>query len=271
MAESEVRVSVEVTSLTVRAARRTLIDNVSLSVESGTWCTLVGPNGAGKTTLAATLVGLRRPDTGTVTLLGGDVSVMDERERARTVAYVPQHPVVPAGMSVLDYVALGRTAHHGVLSSPRRVDRDIVQSVIDRVGLGEFAGRDVATLSGGERQRTVLGRALAQSTLVLVMDEPTTGLDVRHQFDLLQLVRDEVRDCGLTVVSTLHDLTLAAQFADRLTLLSDGRVADDGRPGDVVRGSALAQSYGLSFDVINVDGSDVVVPRRTAKFEVTGR
>jgi iron complex transport system ATP-binding protein len=255
-------VSIDVQALTVRAGSSTLVDNVSFAIEPGTWCTLIGPNGAGKTSLVETIVGLRRASSGDVTIHGRSVAHLSERERARTVAFVPQNPVVPAGMTVATYVGLGRTAYHGVLRSAGATDRAIVSSVLERVGLVAMADRDVASLSGGERQRTVLARALAQSTLVLVLDEPTTGLDVRHQIELLELVRTEVRECGLTVLATLHDLTLATQFADRLTLLADGRVVDDGMPAAVVRGGALVKSYGLSFDVVTVDGADVVVPLR---------
>ncbi len=138
-------------------------------------------------------------------------------------------------MTVHDYVALGRVAYHGLLRAPGLEDRNVVASVLERLSLAEFSARDVATLSGGERQRMVLARALAQSTMVIVLDEPTTGLDVRHQMEFLELLKKEVFDCGLTVLATLHDLTLAGQFADRLVLLDQGRVILDGPAREVVR------------------------------------
>lgn len=248
--------------LSVRAGSATLISDVSLSVDAGTWCTVIGPNGAGKTTLVETVAGLRRSSHGTVTLSGESVSAMNERQRALRVAVVPQHPTIPFGMSVHDYVSLGRTAYHGLLRAPSAADRRCVGDVLERLSLTEFAARDVATLSGGERQRMVLARALAQATTVMVLDEPITGLDLRHQIAILELLQNEVRECGLTVLATLHDLTLAGQFADRLVLLDQGRLVLDGPSGEVVRSRELAECYGMELRVIDVDGADVVIPVR---------
>jgi cobalamin transport system ATP-binding protein len=252
--------AIEVRGLSVRAGSATLISEVDLVVEPGTWCTVIGPNGAGKTTLVETVAGLRRAAAGSVAVFDEPVGTMGERARATRIALVPQHPVVPPGMSVEDYVALGRTAYHGVLRAPSADDRRVVGSVIDRLELAALAARDVATLSGGERQRAVLARALAQSTRVVVLDEPTTGLDLRHQVTLLEILRAEVAECGLCVLATLHDLTLAGQFADRLVLMDHGRVVADGPSGEVVRSEALARSYQMDLRVVEVDGADVVVP-----------
>jgi iron complex transport system ATP-binding protein len=188
---------------------------------------------------------------------------MKERQRALLVSLVPQHPEVPVGMSVKEYVALGRTAYHGLIRAPSAQDRAVVDSVLERQALVEFAERDVVTLSGGERQRMVLARALAQSTGVIVLDEPITGLDLRHQMTLLELLKAQVRECGLTIVATMHDLTLAGQFADRLVLLDRGEIVLDGAAGDVVRSPELADCYGMKLRVVDVDGSDVVVPVRS--------
>ena len=189
---------------------------------------------------------------------------MNERERALRVALVPQHPSCRAGMSVSDYVALGRVAHHGLFHAAQRArPRDRRDRSSNACRWSTFATRDVATLSGGERQRMVLARALTQSTMVVVLDEPITGLDLRHQMDMLELLKSEVHDCGLTVIATLHDLTLAGQFADRLVLLDGGR----GRSrrtarGTVIRSDELADALRMNLRVVDVDGSDVVVPVR---------
>jgi iron complex transport system ATP-binding protein len=253
---------VEVTGLTVRAGSKELISNVTLGVGAGTWCTVVGPNGAGKTTLVEAIAGLRRAAQGSVAIDGHELAAMHERERAHRVALVPQHPVIPSGMSVEDYVALGRVAYHGLFRPPGAQDRAILASVLERLSLVDFAQRDVMTLSGGERQRMVLARALVQSTGVIVLDEPITGLDMRHQMDMLELLKSEVAQCGLTVVATLHDLTLAGQFADRLVLLDRGKVVLDGAASDVIRSDELARCYGMNLRVVDVDGADVVVPVR---------
>jgi iron complex transport system ATP-binding protein len=254
--------TVEIDNLSVRAGSATLISDVSLNVEAGTWCTIIGPNGAGKTTLVETVAGLRRASKGTVSISGELVGSMNERERAKRVALVPQHPTVPSGMSVRDYVALGRTPYHGLLRAPSAVDQRAVDSVLTRLSLDEFSRRDVITLSGGERQRMVLARALAQSTMVMVLDEPITGLDLRHQMTMLELLQKEVHECGLTVLATLHDLTLAGQFADRLVLLNHGKVVLDGPSSEVVRSEELAACYEMKLRVVEVDGADVVIPVR---------
>ncbi len=246
----------------MRAGSATLVNDVTLDVEAGTWCTIVGPNGAGKTTLVEAVVGLRRAAAGTVSIAGEPVGSMSERDRALRVAFVPQLPIVPPGMSVRDYVALGRTAYHGLLRAPSAQDHRHVESVLERLSLLPYATRDVVTLSGGERQRMVLARALAQSTKVMVLDEPITGLDLRHQIATLELLQREVRDSGLTVLATLHDLTLAGQFADRLVLLDRGRLVLDGPSGHVVRSAELAACYEMELRVVDVDGSDVVIPVR---------
>ena len=254
--------AVEIHDLTVRADSKVLVSNVTLNVEPGTWLTVIGPNGAGKTSLVETVAGLRRISKGSVSISGQPVASLNERERARLVALVPQRPSIPNGMNVKDYVALGRTAYHGLLRAPSAGDRAIVDSVLERMSLEGFANRDVATLSGGERQRMVLARALAQSTMVIVLDEPTTGLDLRHQMDLLELLKTEVADCGLTIIATLHDLTLAGQFADRLVLLDEGEVVLDGPAREVIRRDELSQCYHMNLRVIDIDGSDVIVPVR---------
>jgi iron complex transport system ATP-binding protein len=253
---------VEVDHLSVKAGAVTLLSDISLDIEAGTWCTIIGPNGAGKTTLVEAVAGLRRVASGSVQIAGQSIGALNERQRARLVSLVPQHPQVPAGMTVRDYVALGRVAFHGVMRAPNAADRRVVESVLERLSLVQFAQRDVVTLSGGERQRMVLARALSQSTMVIVLDEPTTGLDLRHQMDLLELLKSEVAECGLTVIATLHDLTLAGQFADRLVLLDQGVVVVDGTARDVVRSRELSAHYGMNLRVIDVDGSDVIVPVR---------
>ncbi|MFI5036252.1 MAG: ABC transporter ATP-binding protein [Acidimicrobiales bacterium] len=255
--------AVEVDGLSVRVDGRDLVHDVSLRVRSGTWCTVIGPNGAGKTTLVEAVAGLRRRSAGAVTLAGRSIGELSERARAQVVSVVPQHPEVPAGMAVREYVALGRTAHHGLLRGASARDWTVVDDVLARLALGEFAGRDVATLSGGERQRMVLARALAQATPVMVLDEPITGLDLRHQMELLELLQREVAGGGLSVLATLHDLTLAGQFADRLVLLNRGEVVLDGRAADVIRSPQLSEAYQMELRVVDVDGTDVVVPART--------
>jgi iron complex transport system ATP-binding protein len=255
--------AVEIKNLSVSVGSKKLVSDVSLNVEAGSWLTIIGPNGAGKTTLIEAVAGIRKFGPGSVKISGQDMAQLNERDRARLVAFVPQNPLVPAGMSVLDYVTLGRTSYHGMLRAPTAGDRAIVDSVLERLSLQQFAKQNISVLSGGERQRTVIARALAQSTMVVVLDEPITGLDLRHQMELLELLKKEVAECGLTVLATLHDLTLAGQFADRLVLLDKSEVVLDGPAHDIIRNPELASRYGMQFRVVDVDGSDVVVPVRS--------
>ncbi len=253
---------VVISHLGVRVGTRALLEDVSIALEAGEWLTVIGPNGAGKTTLVETVAGIRRASGGSVQIGEADVTDMTERERARLVSLVPQHPEAPSGMSVTDYVDLGRLARRGWMRGVSGEDRRAVASVLERLGLVDFAERDVASLSGGERQRAVLGRAMAQSAPVMVLDEPITGLDLRHQMEFLELLRREVSECGLAVLATLHDVTLAGQFADRLVLLDSGRVVLDGPAREVVRSAELAACYGMDLRVVEIDGADVVVPVR---------
>lgn len=250
--------------VTLRAGSVTLVRHVSLDISAGSWCTIIGPNGAGKTSLVAALAGLRQLSEGNVSIDEQRLDGLSERARARLVAYVPQHPEIPAGMTVEEYVMLGRLSFHGVMRAPSSRDRAVVLDVLERLDLASFTSRDGVSLSGGERQRMVLARALAQSTRVIVLDEPISGLDVRHQLDLLELLKKEVAECGLTVVATLHDLTLASLFTDRLVLLDRGEVVLDGSAHDVIASPEMERSYGLALRVVSIDGNDVVVPVRGA-------
>jgi iron complex transport system ATP-binding protein len=259
--------AISIRNLSVHVGDAVLIDDITLDVPAGSWCTVIGPNGAGKTTLVESVAGIRSPSRGSIFVEDVDMSTVNERQRAKRIALVPQHPTVPAGMTVRDYVGLGRTAHHGILRAMTPRDRALVEDVLARLDLSLFAQRDVASLSGGERQRMVLARALAQSTMTIVLDEPISGLDLRHQIDFLELLRREVDDCGLTVLSTLHDLTLAGQYADRLVLLSDGSLVLEGLSRDVIRSPELAASYAMTLRVVDIDGADVVVPVRNLSME----
>jgi iron complex transport system ATP-binding protein len=170
--------------------------------------------------------------------------------------------VLPDGVTTGDYVTLGRTPHRPLLSAPRGIDRQVVEDVMERLGLGPLAERRLATLSGGEQQRAVLARALAQQPRVLLLDEPTASLDLGHAQQVLDLVDRLRRQDGLTVLSTLHDLTLAGQYADRLALLAEGRVVAEGTPPDVLTPAALATHYGARAEVVAGPNGPTVMPVR---------
>jgi iron complex transport system ATP-binding protein len=252
---------VEVVGLSASYGRTRVLESVRLTVEPGGWLAIIGPNGSGKSTLLRSILGFH-PHEGLVRLDGVPTTGMHRRDRARCLAYAPQTPVLPDGVTTRDYVTLGRTPHRPLLSAPRGVDRQIVADVMDRLGLGPLAERPLTTLSGGEQQRAVLARSLAQQPRVLLLDEPTASLDLGHAQQVLDLVDRLRKQDGLTVLSTLHDLTLAGQYADRLALLSDGRVVAEGTPTDVLTPAALSTHYGARAEVLAGPNGPTVMPIR---------
>ena len=230
-----------------------VVCGVDLEVSTGEWLGIIGPNGAGKSTLLRSIVGL-------VDFLG-TAAMGDGRPPGPVdVALVPQFPVLPKGMTVAEYVLLGRTAHLGWLARESQVDRQIVSSVLQRLELSAFADRLVSTLSGGEAQQVVVARALAQQCPVLLLDEPTSALDVGHQVSVLELVDDLRRTEGLSVLAAMHDLSAAARFADRLILIDHGLIVAEGRPAAVLQPDLLSSVYATPLNVQTIDGELVVLP-----------
>lgn len=241
--------TVEVRGLDVALGGRPVLKGVSLSVPAGSWTAVIGPNGAGKSTLLRAVLGLV-PSHGEITVAGSGLAGLKPRQRARLIAYAPQSPSVPVGMTVFDYTLLGRSPYIPHLGRESARDRAITAEVLDRLDLTAFASRPLDHLSGGERQRAVLARALAQQTRVLLLDEPTTALDIGHQQQVMELV-DQLRlSDGLTVVTTIHDLTLAGQYADDLVLLSSGGVAAAGSPEEVLTRDAVEEHFGARVSVV---------------------
>jgi iron complex transport system ATP-binding protein len=266
-----------VRDLTVALDGSPVVREVSFVTPGGGWLALIGPNGSGKSTLiraTASLVAYQ----GAIRLGDRDLRSLGTRERARLIAYVPQEPLLPPDLTVTEYVLLGRTPHIGYFGNAGNRDKRVAQGVMERLDVARYAGRRLARLSGGERQRVVLARALAQQPRVLLLDEPTSMLDIGHEQSVLELVdelrRDQLRvdelrrdgsaeAGGLTVMSALHDLTLAGQYADRLVLLDGGRVAAAGTAAEVLTASLIARVYGARVTVTaGPGGTPVVVPVR---------
>jgi iron complex transport system ATP-binding protein len=247
--------------VSVRFGTAEVVRRISLDVPRGEWLGLIGPNGAGKTTLLRALGGLV-PYDGNAAVDGRDVRASARRELSRRLALVPQTPHVPDELTVSEYVLLGRTAHIAYLATERRADREAAHRALVRLDLEGFAERRLGSLSGGELQRVVLARALAQEAPVLLLDEPTSALDLGHQQQALELVDRLRQEDGLTVVAAMHDLTLAAQYADRLLLLDRGEVVAAGSADEVLSEELIARHYGAQVRVVREDGTLYVLPRR---------
>jgi iron complex transport system ATP-binding protein len=254
--------SISVLGLRVRLDKTLIVDGVDLDVEAGEWVTIIGPNGAGKSTALRAIGGVL-PFEGVVELNGVPVDRLARRERAKTIAFVAQTPVVPPAMRVFDYVLLGRTPYIPPLGRESAADLAAVDEVLSELDLGRFADRRLDTLSGGERQRVFLARALTQGARILLLDEPTSALDIGHQQEVLELVDRLRAERGLTVLATMHDLTTAGEYADRMVLLAGGRVVAHGTAREVLTETNLAQHYRVRVRVIEGDHGPLVVPVRS--------
>ena len=248
--------------ISVSLSSKLVLSDVSFKCGAGEWLSVIGPNGAGKTTLLRVLSGMIRPQQGRVHVCGGELDEMSPRQRARQAAVISQHPIVPPGVKVLDYVLLGRVPHLGFGLRRSEEDHQIVRDLLRRLQAEQFADAPLSDLSGGERQRIVVARALAQETPVLLLDEPTSALDIGHQLDVLELLDELRKERGLTIVSTTHDLTLAGQFADRLLLLADGKVAADGVPAEVLTREVIAEYYGAQVEILARNGGVALSVKR---------
>lgn len=248
------------TGLFSRAAQATFlaIDGVSFHVAPGEVVGLIGPNGAGKSTLLRCVLGLHRLRAGNIRLLGKDISKVSRRELARIAAYVPQHTGNTLSLRVFDMVALGRSPHLGLASAAH--DRAVVFDAIERLQLQPLAMRFFGELSGGQRQRVLLARALAQQGQLLLLDEPTSDLDLRHQIAALGAVRQLADSQGTAALIAIHDLSLAGRYCDKLVLLHNGCVHAQGPWQMVLTPEHLARTYGVSARVGTDAGQPYVIP-----------
>lgn len=246
--------------------KRTILNGVDLRVPQGAITTLVGPNGSGKSTLLKVCTKLLAPASGAVVIDGQNIAQLSTREMAKRMAILPQGPVAPANLTVRDLVEQGRYAQAGPFRMLRRQDHAAITRAIDLVHLNELADRDVDTLSGGERQRAWLALALAQETPILALDEPTTFLDIGHQFEVLELVRELNATEGLTVTMVLHDLNHAASFSDYMVVLHHGAIVAAGEPWAILTPDLLHDVFGIIASVISdpVSGTPLIVAHRSA-------
>lgn len=236
---------IRVEGVTVLYRERTALRDVSLHVDPGERVAVIGPNGAGKSTLLRVVAGLLRPAAGTVELAGSRIDRLDRLAIARRLAVVPQLPTLPFATTVEEVVALGRLPHEHPVRGMRPGDRAAVAAAVDRVGVGHLLGRDARELSLGERQLVLLAMAVAQAAPVLLLDEPTVHLDLRHQVEVMDLVGDLNARDGTTILAVLHDVGLAAHVFPRLVLVDRGRVVADGPPAEVLVPDRIREVFGV--------------------------
>nr|WP_228555103.1 ABC transporter ATP-binding protein [Catenulispora pinisilvae] len=250
------------TALTLAYDGRTVAEDLSVAIPDRSFTVIVGPNACGKSTLLRALSRLLKPKAGTVLLDGADIATLPTKQVARIVGLLPQTSIAPDGITVADLVSRGRHPHQGLLRQWSRQDERIVAESMAATGVTDLADRAVDELSGGQRQRVWTAMVLAQQTPLLLLDEPTTYLDIAHQVEILDLCARLHEEEGRTLVAVLHDLNQAARYATHLIVLCDGRVAASGRPADIVTAELVQQVFGLACRVIEdpESGTPLVVP-----------
>ena len=244
--------AVRIDRLTVAYRGRPAVSDVDLVIEAGERLALVAPNGAGKSTLLRAVAGLVEPAAGTVELSGSPIGSLDRWAVARRLAVVRQLPSLPFSTTVEEVVALGRLPHEHPVRGLRPADKAAIAAAIDRVGVGHLLGRDARELSLGERQLVLLAMAVAQAAPVLVLDEPTVHLDLRHQVEVMELLADLNERDGTTVIAVLHDVGLAARYFPRIVVIDGGRLVADGTPSDALSPDRIRETFGVDPELVRL-------------------
>jgi iron complex transport system ATP-binding protein len=257
--------------LTLAYDKRIIAEQLSVDIPDGSFTVIIGPNACGKSTLLRALARLLKPQVGTVLLDGQDVHSLPTRAVAKTLGLLPQASTAPDGITVAELVARGRYPHQSLIRRWSSTDERVVLESMQATGVADLADRNVDELSGGQRQRVWLAMALAQQTPLLLLDEPTTYLDIAHQIEVLDLCAELHETQGRTLVAVLHDLNHAARYATHLIAMRDGKVARSGIPGEVLTASLVEDVFGLPCRVIDdpETGTPLVVPAARRRSEVT--
>ena len=250
---------IKVTDLAIRLGGRDILRDINIEIQSGKWTCLVGPNGAGKTTFLKALLGLQ-PYSGSITDCEKEVF----KNHDRNVAFVPQHPQIPIGMSVSEYVMLGRSKRDGWGNESSK-SRNLVADILKLTGLFGMQTQFVSNLSGGEMQRALIARALVQEPTLILLDEPTSALDLHHQISVLNNI-ELLKERGVTIISTMHDITLAAMYAEQIVVMQEGKVLLTGTSDYVIHSPELKSAFENRINVYTLEsGRPVIVAKKEAR------
>lgn len=259
----DTNVEFEAKRLITRYGKKTIIDGINVRIPKNKISVIIGANACGKSTLLKTMSRLIKPDEGLISINGKSITNMKSKELAKLLGLLPQSPVVPEGITVADLVARGRFPYQKIFSNMSKEDFDAVEEALEIMGISELADRNVDELSGGQRQRVWIAMALAQQTDILILDEPTTYLDITYQIEILDLLTDLNRKRGTTILMVLHDINLSSRYADYMFALKNGKLVDCGTPEEIINKDLIKDVFGLDCDVIKdpVSFTPFIIPR----------
>lgn len=241
--------AISVKNLSVAYENNTIIENMNLSIPKGKISIIIGANGCGKSTLLKTIARINRPKNGYIFINNKNIKEIKEKNIAKEVAFLPQGPTCPSGLTVRELVAYGRFPHQKIIGGLNNHDKDLIEWAIEETGLKEFADREVENLSGGQRQRAWIAMTLAQETEIIMLDEPTTYLDMSYQLEVLEVLQRLNKEKKITVVIVLHELNNACRFADNIIGLRKGKIICEGKPMDVINKESLKEIYGIDANL----------------------
>ena len=242
--------AISVKNLSVAYENNTIIEDLSLSIPKGKISIIIGANGCGKSTFLKTLARINKPKAGEIFINKKDIKKINEKNIAKEVAFLPQGPVCPSGLTVRELVAFGRFPHQKLIGGLNSHDKEVIDWAIKETGLSEFADREVENLSGGQRQRAWIAMTLAQETEIIMLDEPTTYLDLAYQIEILELLKDLNKKTKKTIVIVIHELNQAARYADNLVCMKNGKIYSKGKVHDIFNETMLKDVFGIDSIVI---------------------
>ena len=248
--------AISVKNLCVSYENNNIIENMDLSIPKGKITIIIGANGCGKSTLLKTISRINKPQNGDIFINNKNIKNIKEKNIAKEVAFLPQGPICPSGLTVRELVAYGRFPHQKMIGGLNSHDKEVIDWAIKETGLSEFSDREVENLSGGQRQRAWIAMTLAQETEIIMLDEPTTYLDMSYQLEVLEVLQKLNKEKNITVVIVLHELNNACRFADNIVGLKKGKIICEGRPIDVINKETLKKIYGIDANLVNSENGD---------------